>query len=513
MWLDIDQAVLRTVLETNARDFPDRPVVTFESGECWTSSLSLDAAYRAANVLAARGVHQRGRVAIILPNGPEFARAWWGTRCLGASIHPISPALKGHFLRRPLEISEPDVVVISRALASELADELSGFQIVDPAELESGAATPSALERPIQLDDPEIILMTSGTTGPSKLWSATVAQASTTGTYVRDAGLDSDSRFLVDLPLFHTAGLGVTTACMRAGAQVFLRARPSLVRFLDIAIEHRITASFMVGSMSAKLMEQPESPLDRAHQIDVLVASPLPVNMERFVERFGIRRLLTSYGSTETGGPIGTGGGPTLPVPGTCGRERPGWGEYKLVDAQGQEVAAGEPGELLLRPGLEAARKGYYLKDPDATAEAWAGGWFHTGDLFRKSPAGDYFFLERNRDSLRRRGENVSSFEVEREVLLEEGVLSVACVGVEATDDVGMEIKVWIVPIPGVEQLDFAAISTNLSRRMPAYMVPRFYEIADELPMTATNRVQKAELRSRGNGPMTWDRLNGGSRP
>lgn len=511
MLLDRSRAVIRYVIEANAADHPDRPVISFESGETWDSARVLEQAATAASSLAALGITGHDRVAIMLPNGPEFIRAWWGTRFLGAAIMPLNPALKGQLLTHPLKLAGPALVVTTPGLAAGLASELSGQRVVTPEELTGAPADPPSLDRPIELSDPEVILMTSGTTGPSKVWSSTVMQASTTGMYVSDGGLTPDDRFLVDLPLFHTAGLGVTSGCVRSGTHVLLRGRPSLSRYFEIAAREGVTAGFLVGSMSEKLLSTPESPWDRAHNVRVMVAAPLPNDLEAFVRRFGIERILTSFGSTETGGPLGSPPGSGLPAPGSCGRERPWWGEYKLVDRNGAVVPFGASGELLLRPSHPAVRAGHYVNDPAATAEAWRDGWFHTGDIFRRDADGDYFFIERNRDSLRRRGENISSFEVEREVLREPGVASAACVAVSSTDDVGVEVKVWIVPKDGVTDLDFAQMATNLAARMPAFMVPRYYELTDAVPMTPMMKVQKFALRDRGNGPRTWDRLKEGA--
>jgi crotonobetaine/carnitine-CoA ligase len=421
---------------------------------------------------------------------------------------PLNPALKGHMLTHPLALAEPGLVVTTVASATALSEELRGHAVGTPDELVSSITSAPTLPRPIALDDPEIILMTSGTTGPSKVWSSTVLQTSTTGAYVADGGLAEQDRFLVDLPLFHTAGLGVTAGCLRSGTHILMRERPSLSNYFQIATELGVTAGFLVGSMAEKLLSTAPSRWDRAHCIGLMVAAPLPRELDRFVERFGIGRVLTSFGSTETGGPLGTARHAPMPAPGSCGRERPGWGEYRVVDENGAAVPDGEIGELLLRPVHPALRAGFYVNDPIATETAWRDGWFHTGDLFRRDENGDYYFIERNRDSLRRRGENISSFEVEREVLREPGVAAAACVGVPAGDDVGIEVKVWVIPAEGIDQLDFAAMAKRLSARMPGYMVPRYFETISAFPVTPMLKVQKFALRDLGNSANTWDRLN-----
>jgi carnitine-CoA ligase len=508
VWLDTDQAVLRTVLERQAAKHPDRPVVQLEDGTRWTGAHALAQAYAAAQVLREHGVRQDDRVAIMLPNGPEFLRAWWGARCLGAAIMPVNPALKGRLLTHPLALAEPRAVVTTPALAAERAAELAPYAVVDAALLAEGPPDEPPLEHPIGLADTEVVLMTSGTTGASKVWASSVMQASTTGAYVRDGRLGPEDRFLVELPLFHTAGLGVTAGCLRSGTLALLRTKPSLSRWFDLARELDATAGFLVGSMAAKLLSVPASPADRDHRLRVVVAAPLPPDLPRFVERFGIDRVLTSFGSTETGGPIGTGDTPGLPVPGSAGRARPGWGDYRLVDRSGTEVPDGEVGELLLRPAHPETYGGRYLNDEAATAAAWAGGWFHTGDLFRRGPEGDWFFVERDRDTIRRRGENIASHEVEREVLQWPGATAAACVAADEVDAqgtvVGVEVKVWVV---GPQRSDLPALAAHLASVLPAHMVPRFYELTDALPVTPTQRVRKFVLRERGNGPATYDRL------
>jgi crotonobetaine/carnitine-CoA ligase len=221
-----------------------------------------------------------------------------------------------------------------------------------------------------------------------------------------------------------------------------------------------------------------------------------------FRERFGIRELCSVYGQTEVSLPLVVPPGGEL-VAGSVGRARPGV-QLRLVDDHDVPVPTGEAGELIVRTEAPwEMNLGYHNRD-DATVVAWRNGWFHTGDSFRRDEAGNYFFVDRTRDSLRRRGENISSFQVEAEVLAHPDVIEAACVA--APSELGeSEVKVFLVPVQG-RSIDPAALIEFLVPRMPRFMLPRFVEVVAELPKTQTMRVQKFELRQRGNTSSTWDR-------
>jgi crotonobetaine/carnitine-CoA ligase len=147
-----------------------------------------------------------------------------------------------------------------------------------------------------------------------------------------------------------------------------------------------------------------------------------------------------------------------------------------------------------------------YVDNPEATAAAWRNGWFHSGDLMRRDTSGNFYYVDRNKDALRRRGENISSHEVEAEVIRYPGIIEVACVPVRTVADVDDEVKVWLVAENGAEPLDFGELLAFCVESLPHFAVPRYFELADELPKTASAKVQKFQLRERGNGPATWDR-------
>jgi crotonobetaine/carnitine-CoA ligase len=493
---------LRNLLERNAQAYPEREVVTFQSGERWTAAAALAEARSAADVLRSYGIGYLDVVAVRLPNGPEYLRAWWGSQLLGAVFAPMNLGWSGRLLTHIVSIMDPKLIVCAGEPAGD-SGLFPGRTLVPAHELTEGDRGFAGAARRPRLSDLYRLMATSGTTGPSKVWATTNMQAQTNGTYVEAAGLTGQDRFLVDLPLFHNAAMGAVSACQVTGTPVSLRQKPSLSRYLDVARETGATMAYLVGSMAAKLMSTPPSESDRDHSLRALHASPMPPDIHEFCQRFGIGQIISGYGTTEAGGVIASGGG-GIPVPRSCGKPEPGF-EIRLVDEAGRDVPDGVPGECLVRAEDPGLRLGYYVGDPVATETIWRAGWLHTGDLLRRDENGVYYFVDKAKDALRRRGENISSWEVESEVREYPGISGAAVVAAPADEGEGDEVKVWLVPAPGV-QLDVQDLADFLSQRMAPYMVPRFYELTEELPVTTTMRVQKNVLRERGNGPRTWDR-------
>jgi crotonobetaine/carnitine-CoA ligase len=247
-------------------------------------------------------------------------------------------------------------------------------------------------------------------------------------------------------------------------------------------------------------MNAPARRDDADNPLRFICMVPLLADLDAFRARFGIDHFETHYGMTETGTCV-LGMDPADPT--SCGTRRSGY-ELRLVDREGNDVPVGQVGELLVRHRHRSALNLGYLNLEEATAEAWKGGWFHTGDGLRVDGGGHYFFVDRYKDTIRRRGENISSFEVGAHVDDQDGVAESAAVGVPSA--LGEEdVKVFVVPKPGAV-VDPEALHRSLRQSMPDFMVPRFVEIVSELPRTdATLRIRKGELRLRPHGPRLWD--------
>ncbi|MFE0748354.1 AMP-binding protein [Gordonia sp. NPDC058843] len=507
---NIDDVVVRDLLQRNARESPDEVFVMFEDGSEWTRQDGLEIAYGAAQAFAAAGVQQGSRVAIFLPNGPDFLRAWWGAAMLGATVVPVNLSYRGSILEHLLGLSAPQLIVAREEFDDQIASSPlgAGTAKLRPEALEARATTAPELSREIELWDPHLLLLTSGTTGPSKLAEISYRASFVGGAYFTETwGATSADIVLLDLPLFHGAALYQATAGLATRVRFAIRSAPNLNEYWEVARDAGATMGFVVSSMVPYLYSRPPRPADTQHSLRALITSPLPADVAGFQKRFNIPEIVTACGSTEVGGWFLRTPGQPL-VSGYCGRVREGF-EVRLVDEWDREVSQGEVGEAIVRAEHPWMMMSGYVNNPAAQASANRNGWFHTGDLFRCDEVGNYFFIDRSKDALRRRGENVSSFEVETEVLSFPGVAEAACVGFQEPGLADDEVKVWLVAEEG-HTVDLDALFLHCVERMAHFMVPTYLELTDALPKTPSLRVKKYELRNRGNSSRTWSREKAG---
>jgi len=502
-----ENVVTRRILERRARATPDVEFIKFEDGSSWTYRQALEISYSAANVLRRAGLRQNDRIGILYGNGPEFIRAWWGAAALGAQVVPINIGYRGRMLEHLLRLSRLDAVVGDPQLMSAFdaitEPGLTPDRRFTAADLASDDATAPELERPIETWDTAFYLLTSGTTGPSKLAVVTYRNIYAGVLCSVPLTRGRDDCALVDIPLFHGGALRMAMGGLSFGSRIAVLERPRMSSYWQTAKETGATLSFLVSSMVDFVLAQPVSAAEREHSLRILGANPLPSDPKGFMERFGVKELLVAYGSTEAPGVLRAASGDPL-VRGYCGRPQPGY-QCRIVDENDIERPVGEPGELIVRHEAPWVISPAYVDNPAATAAAWRNGWFHTGDLMRRDEEGRFFYVDRVKDSLRRRGENISSAEVEYEVKAFPGVREAACVAhrmPNATDD---EVKVWIVPEQG-QTIDCEALLKFCVERMPYFMTPRFFEVIDELPKTHNQKILKFDLRERGNSARTWDR-------
>ena len=301
----------------------------------------------------------------------------------------------------------------------------------------------------------------------------------------------------------HFGSKAIPYLAAMVGGQVVIRPRFALNSFWQDIARFGITTGMLVGTMADMLLRNPDSPSGHTSLKNLFMA-PLGACYRQFSERFGVR-ICTCYNSTEGGVAIRSDWNPRNER--TVGRLREGYPgfEVRLVDEHDFEVPDGTPGECIVRASLPWVLNAGYLHNPEATALAWRNGWFHTGDALIRTADGDYIFVDRLKDVIRRRGENISSFEVEADVLLDPDIVECAAVAVPA-DTAEDEILLFAVKRSGVS-ISPQELCGRLESRMTRFMVPRYIEFLESLPKTqATQRIIKAELRQRGLGARTWDR-------
>jgi len=284
------------------------------------------------------------------------------------------------------------------------------------------------------------------------------------------------------------------------GGSCFLDTHFKTEEFWQTVRENQLTLTCLLGAMIPFLLKLPPSNRDKDHSLKKAVCVPWNEDTMAVGHRYGIE-MRTLFNMTEVSTPMLSDLFP--PEPGTCGKPRSGV-EARVVDENDCEVAPGETGELILRTDRPWAMNHGYYKHPKATAEAWRNGWFHSGDAFRYDEDNNFFFVDRIKDAIRRRGENISSFEVESEVTAFSGVGEAAAIGVPS--EFG-EDDVMIIVAPVKDQaLDPLELFHFLEPRMAYFMLPRYIRVIPDLPKTPTQKVQKNLLKEAGITSDTWDR-------
>jgi crotonobetaine/carnitine-CoA ligase len=442
---------------------------------------------------------------------------------MGAVEVPVNTSYKGEFLRHIVDQSDSKVLVVAREFLDRVAliqDDLTKLrQIVvlgGVGKEETSRFTIPLLsyeeffdssEKPIDVDvrpqDPISIIYTSGTTGLSKgalgshnFWIVVAEKM----LEYRDHR--KEDIYLTFLPLYHFNGQVLTTLSALVGeAEMVLLDKFSASNFWDEIRRHRATQFNYLGAVMPILAKQPEKPNDADNPARIALGAGCPeAVMDEVEKRFGIK-CLEGFGMTEIGIPVHV----TVDDRrrGSCGKPMDIY-EMNLFDEDDKEVAVGEIGEIVFRPRVPFVMMSEYYNMPEKTLEAYRNLWFHTGDLARKDEDGYFYFVDRKKDALRRRGENISSFEVERTINTHPAVLESAAVAVksELAED---EVKICVVLKPGAT-LTPEELVTYASDRMPNFAVPRYVEFMASLPKTPTERIQKYLLKEAGVTPDTWDR-------
>jgi crotonobetaine/carnitine-CoA ligase len=407
----------------------------------------------------------------------------------------------------PLEIEQLETVVL---IGDYDGPELP-WRTVALADLVAQAPSgPPEPERAVEPWDSAVLIYTSGTTGPSKAVMSSYASLWLFDRNFVWPDVGAEDCFLQALPMFHMSGVGATYSMLRRGGSVALLPGFQAKTFWSDVRRFGATVSCILHAMVSYLLKQPARDDDLDNPLRIAYMGPLS-HVEEFSTRFGVG-VYTAFGMTEVPVPIRSELNPRDPR--SCGRAiDPDAYEVRIVDEHDIPVDAGQPGELIVRHRLPWVMNSGYHGMPEATARAWLNGWFHTGDQFIVDEDGNFFFVDRVKDAIRRRGENISSFEVESEVLSHPAVEEVAAVAVPnpevgaATGD--EEVKVVVVLVQGTA-LTHEQLTEYLVERMPRHWVPRFVEFAAGLPKTPSFKVKKAELRAAGVTADTWDRERAG---
>ncbi|MFZ4754984.1 MAG: AMP-binding protein [Miltoncostaeaceae bacterium] len=521
--------VLPRILRDRAAAHPDRPYIRFGDGD-WVTYGEIDLrANRIANALIARGLQKGQCVSTLMPNSVDQVALWFGILRAGGVQSPINLAYRGDFLSWVINLPESRFLVISDDLLDRLdhvADELPLLEHVflwssdaphgpnpkvpfEPfAVLDDAPDTDPGVE--VSWVDDARVMFTSGTTGRSKGVIKQHASDYFSGrTYNEVCGVTEDDIFYTCLPLFHSNAQVLNCyPAMIAGARIQVSARYSSTNFWREVTECGATILNTVSAMNYFLWNTPPGEYDRAHSVTRIMAMPAPKDIyHEFKERFGIR-WHEGYGLTETG--MVTYVPPGIEKPGSCGMASPGFEVSVVEPGTDRPVPNGTSGEIVVDMKLPNIVMRAYAGMPEKTAEDFKNLKLHTGDLGQMDDDGYLYFMDRVKDYIRRRGENVSSMEVERIVASHPGVLEAAAVGVAAGEGAGSEQEILICVVPREGVPDPHELLTYCADKMPYFAVPRYVRFMEHLPKTPTDRVRKVELRDMGLGDDVYDRAVSG---
>ncbi|MGI8335535.1 AMP-binding protein [Actinomadura scrupuli] len=531
-WVDAEQQTLLDLLDRRLSRDPDGPFLDC-CGTPFTAAEIDRESNRVAGALAELGVRHGSTVATILENGPAAVLSWFAIHKLGAISVPVNTALKGPLLRHQLTDADTAVVIAQEDLAERPVEILDSIESVrhlvvvgDPAQAASSGITakvhawsdlegaddarPGVLVRPADLGT---IVYTGGTTGASKgcalshNYHLTIARQ-----IISSWGRTPEDVVWSPLPLFHFNAIScMLTGTLISGGRAALSRRFSVSGFWPEINRTGATIASLLGSLAVMVARSDDHPQGKGSgtpeantTLRLLTGAPIPPEVdELFRRRFGIGTFSNAYGTTEASLiswlPPGRPG-----RPGSAGIVNSETFSVKIFDDDDREVAPGEDGEIVCRPRMPYAMFEGYWQRPEATVAAWRNLWFHTGDIGRIDEDGYLFFVDRKADYMRRRGENISSWELEK-VFHEHPDVKDVCVHAVASEVSEDDVKATVILREGAA-LTEEGLCRWAIEQLPYYAVPRYFEFRAELPLSQTGRTTKNLLKEAGVTPATWDR-------
>lgn len=516
----LEQRTIGHILADKAARIADRPFLHY-AGHVFSYADAHRLTNRYAHGFRAEGVRRGDHVALMLPNQPELLWAIWGLGKIGAVAVPLNTAAKGELLSYLLDQSDSVLLCVSDALreqAGAAAARVGGLRaVIGPDRLrafetEMADGDPDGVAD-VRAEDPHLLMYTSGTTGPSKGAISPHSQGHAVGRQMASlTRYRPDDVLYTCLPVFHANALWFTIyAALWAEASVALSAGFSARRFWDEIRQTRATVFNALGAMANIIWQLPPSPRDREHSVRSAMLVPLSRTLvDGFAQRYGIA-VTSVFAMTENCAVTIFGpDDPAEKVP-SAGRVR----DYMSVhieaeDGSGAVLAPGEVGEICIRPNEPGEMMLGYYKMADATAAAFTDGWFHTGDRGHLDAEGYLYFSDRKKEAIRRRGENISAYEVELVLCRHPAVVEAAAVPVpsELGED---DVMAYLVLAPDA-RVEYPEIIEYCAANMAYYMVPRYLEVIDELPKTPSEKIEKYKLKldAAKRLDLFWDREKAG---
>ncbi len=527
--VDFKDRPLPYLVEVRAKELGDKVFFMFEKQRVTYKELDANV-NRVANSLLSMGVKKGDKVCFMMKNSIEFIYSWFALGKLGAVMVPMNPTLRGNLLQYIINNSDATIAFVDNDLMDRIQfieegipkinqmvvvkenpefKEVVKFKRIKVIELEQLMKGSSSAPG-IHIDpwDTMSILYTSGTTGPSKgavlshqyyyntAWSAIY--------YMRHA---EDDILYSCLPFFHAnASMSSIYTALLVKGTFAMGKRFSLRSFWDEIAMYKATHTDVMGSILVLLMKQEPKPDDAKNTLKVVNSVPLIPESLEFEKRFGVK-LIGMFGATETSICIASPFDEETKAD-SCGKELPQY-DCRIFDDNDVECLPGVQGEIVVRGRLPYIQMDGYYNLPEVTLRSFRNLWYHSGDFGIKDKDGYFYFVDRKKDSIRRRGENISSFEVEETVNSHPAVLESAAIAIKDKEMTEDEVKICVILKEG-QALDPADLIKYCKERMAYFMVPRYVEFMKEFPKTPNQKIEKYKLRDRGINPETWDREKAG---
>ena len=509
------------LLQEQARRAPGKVFLRTEQGDHTYGEVHQRAGALAAD-LGRYGIEPGEPVVALMANSAELVFTWFAVNWLGGVHVPVNTALIGRGLAHAFQVTGARVAVVDAGLLPNLlavAPELTRLTTVivrgafqwPPGRTDLPAFVPfphghAGADRPATCEvkdlSPAMMLFTSGTTGPSKACVLSHRYVVRQGQlHARNLGFTADDVLYCPFPLFHVDAATLTVmAALATGATAAIGRRYSTSGFWAEVRRFDATVMNFMGATLAMLWKQPATAEDRDHRVRLGWGVPMPDWKSGWEQRFGFP-LYEIYGLTD-GGICAYDPLDTPKRPGSCGRPIPEY-ELAIADRNGSPLPAGDIGEILIRPREPGLIMSGYHAMPEATAAAFHGDWLRTGDLGRLDADGFLYFAGRAKDVIRRRGENISAYEVEQTIESHPAVLEAAAIGIPS-DLTEEDVKVCVVLRPGAT-LTARELIEHCARTAARHMIPRYVEFLPALPKTPTQKIEKFRLGQHGITPQTHD--------
>lgn len=512
---------LGRAIQCQAQQHGDKPYLLF-ADEVYTFAEVNQRVNELAAGLAAAGLRPGERLAFFMSSSPEVIFLVLAVNKLGAVWVPINTDYKGAWLLDTINGSRPTILVSDAAHVDRLLEVKDALEVATLVMHGGDASIPGSVSldslyiegagepdmSALSAGDTCAVLWTSGTTGKAKgvmqshnVWFNAAFAANEACQY----GIAEDDIIFTVLPMYNSA-VWVTAIFRALFAGVPLAVDPSfsVSTFWQRVDHYKATQCFTLGAMHMFLWEAPARDDDATHSLRKLMAIPMPPAVAGpFCERFNLELVPQGLGQSEAMRLVAPVAGRTQP-PGSCGSVVPGL-EARLVGDDGRNVPDGEPGELWVRPSSPFFIFNGYFDNPEATASAFDGQWYKTGDLLKRNADGFYFFSDRKKDAVRYKGRNISTFEVELAARRHPAITDCAAFGVPSEElESEQEIMLDVILKPG-HALQPEELARFINDNAPYFFVPRYIHFVDSLPYTPTNKVQKFRLRERGVTATTWD--------